>query len=196
MALVPMVLEQDGRSERSFDLYSMMLRQRIIFCNGQVEDNMANLIVAQLLYLESQDDKGDIHMYINSPGGSVTAGLAIASTMQFIKPDVATTCMGLAASMGSFLLAAGAKGKRSSLKDTSIMIHQPSSGMGRSSVTDMGIHFNEVQKTKQKLTQYYSDWTGRPYDELFQKMERDCYMTPEEALELGLIDKIITKRGE
>jgi len=196
MALIPMVLEQDGRTERSFDLFSRMLRDRIIFLTGPVEENMANLVVAQLLYLESQDSDKDISLYIQSPGGSVTAGLSIFSTMRFVKPDVSTICMGQACSMGSFLLSAGAKGKRYSLPDTSIMIHQPSSGIGRSSVTDMEIQVNDVKKVKQKLTKYYAEFTGRDYDALYQMMERDYFMDPEEAAELGFIDRVITNRSE
>lgn len=196
MALIPMVLEQDGRSERSFDLYSLMLRNRIVFCHGQVEDNMANIIQAQLLYLEQQDPDKDIYLYINSPGGSVTAGLAIYDTMNFISCDVATIISGQACSMGSFLMSAGAKGKRFALKNSTIMIHQPSSGMGRAQVTDMEIHVAETKRLKQMLTQYYADHTGQPFEKLYDLMERDCFMTPNEALELGLIDRVITNRKD
>lgn len=196
MALVPMVIEQDGRSERSFDIYSRLLRDRIIMVTGGVEDTMASLIVAQLLYLESVDPDKDITMYIMSPGGSVTAGLAIFSTMRFVKCDVATIAMGEACSMGSFLLAAGAKGKRYALADTRIMIHQPSSGMGRSSVTDMEIRLAEVQTLKRTLTQHYAEFTGQEYDTLHALMERDHFMTATAARDLGMVDHVITTRAD
>jgi ATP-dependent Clp protease protease subunit len=191
MALVPMVLEQDGRGERSFDIYSRLLRDRIIFVTGEVEDNMATLIQAQLLYLESTDPEKDVFMYINSPGGSVTSGMAIYDTMRFIKPDIMTVCMGQACSMGSFLLSAGTKGKRIALANSRIMIHQPSTGMSRSTVTDLKIYLDEVQKMKVKLTQHLADNCGKTYDEMYALMERDHFMEPEDAKELGLIDKVV-----
>lgn len=194
MALVPMVLEQDGRSERSFDIYSRLLRDRIVFVGGEVEDHMAQLIVAQLLYLESVDAEKDIEVYINSPGGSVTAGMAIYDTMKFIKPDIGTLCIGQACSMGSFLLAAGTKGKRLALPNSRIMIHQPSSGMGRSTVTDMEIHLEEVKKMKTNLTQQLADNCGQTYEKMYDLMERDCFMSPSDALALGLIDRVATTR--
>ena len=196
MPLVPMVLEQDGRSERSFDIYSRMLRERIIFLANEVEDNMANLIVAQLLYLESVDPEKDITLLINSPGGSVTSGMAIHATMKFIKCDVSTICMGQACSMGAFLLSAGTKGKRYALADSRIMVHQPSSGMGRSTVTDMEIQLNEVQKMKKSLTQYMADYCGKDYQTMYDLMERDHFMSPEEAVELGLVDRVIRSRAD
>ncbi|RYF13339.1 MAG: ATP-dependent Clp protease proteolytic subunit [Oxalobacteraceae bacterium] len=196
MALVPMVLEQDGRSERSFDLYSRMLRDRIIFVTGEVEDNMANLISAQLLYLESVDADKDISLYINSPGGSVTAGMAIYDTMRFIKSDVSTICMGQACSMGAFLLSAGTKGKRYALANSRVMIHQPSSGMGRNSVTDMEIQLAEVQKMKRMLTQHLANNCGKDFDTMWALCERDYFMSAQQANELGLIDKVVEFRNE
>lgn len=196
MALVPMVLEQDGGRERSFDLYSRMLRDRIVFCNGVVEDNMANLLVAQLLYLESVDPEADIYMYINSPGGSVTSGLAIFDTMTFIKPDIATVVTGQSCSMGSFLSTAGAKGKRYALKNSRIMIHQPSSGMNRATVTDMEIQMEETRKLKTLLTQYYADHTGQTYEHMHGLMERDYFLSAAEAVNLGLIDHAVTRRSD
>lgn len=196
MALVPMVLEQDGRSERSFDLYSRMLRDRIIFVTNEVEDNMANLIAAQILYLESVDPEKDISLYINSPGGSVTAGMAIFDAMNFVKCDISTICMGQACSMGAFLLSAGTKGKRIALANSRIMIHQPSSGMGRSTVTDMEISLAEVQKMKRNLTQHLADHCGVDYDRMYALCERDHFMSAPEALELGLVDQVIKSRAE
>lgn len=196
MPLVPMVLEQDGRSERLFDIYSRMLRERIVFLNGEVEDGMASLIVAQLLYLESVDPEKDIYLYINSPGGSVVAGTAIHDTMQFVACDVATVCVGQAASMGAFLLAAGAKGKRFALPQARIMIHQPSSGMGRSTVTDMEIHLREVSRMKTSLTSILAENCGQDYQKMFDLMERDYFMGADEALELGLIDRVIKNRKD
>lgn len=196
MSLVPMVLEQEGRGERSYDLFSAMMKNRIIFLNGPVEDHMANLISAQLLYLEGVDNKKDISLYINSPGGSVTAGMCIFNTMRFISCDVSTVVTGQACSMGSFLLAAGAKGKRIALKDATIMMHQPSSGMGRSTVTDMEIHLRETQKIKERLTRYYADFTSQPYEVLRDLMERDHFMDSDEALALGHVDKVIAHRSE
>lgn len=196
MALVPMVLEQDGRSERSFDLYSRMLRDRIIFVTGEVEDNMANLIAAQILYLESVDPDKDISLYINSPGGSVTAGMAIYDTIRFVKSEVATICMGQACSMGAFLLSAGTKGKRIALANSRIMIHQPSSGMGRSSVTDMEISLNEVLKMKKSLTQHLANNCDKDYETMYALCERDHFMSAYQAKDLGLVDKVVESRSE
>lgn len=196
MALVPIVIEQDGRNERSFDLYSRLLRERIIFLNGEVEDNMAALIVAQLLFLESADAEKDIFIYINSPGGSVVAGMAIYDTMQFVNCDVATVCVGQAASMGAFLLSAGAKNKRFSLPQSRIMIHQPSSGMGRSTVTDMEIQVEEVKRMKTTLTQIMADNCGKDYDTIYARMERDYFMSAEEAKDYGLVDRVIKNRKD
>lgn len=196
MSLVPMVLENENGRERSFDLFSRMLRDRIVFCNGVVEDNMANLIVAQLLYLESVDPKADIHMYINSPGGQVTSGMAIFDTMNFITPDVVTIVNGQSCSIGSFLSTAGAKGKRVAMSNARIMIHQPSSGIARSTVTDMIIQMEETKEMKRRLTQYYADHTGQTYEKMHDLMERDCFMSPEAAKELGLIDHVVGKRSE
>lgn len=196
MALVPMVLEQDGRSERSFDLYSRMLRDRIIFVTNEVEDNMANLIAAQILYLESVDPEKDIYLYINSPGGSVTAGMAIFDAMNFVKCDIATICMGQACSMGAFLLSAGTKGKRTALANSRVMIHQPSSGMGRSTVTDMEISLAEVRKMKTSLTQHLADHCGKDYDTMYALCERDHFMSAAEAAELGLVDRVVKSRSE
>lgn len=196
MSLVPMVLENDNGRERSFDLFSRMLRDRIVFCNGVVEDNMANLIVAQLLYLESVDPKADIFMYINSPGGQVTSGMAIFDTMNFITPDVVTVVTGQSCSMGSFLSTAGTKGKRIALTNARIMIHQPSSGIGRSTVTDMEIQMEETKELKRRLTQYYADHTGQTYEKMHGLMERDCFMSPDAAKELGLIDHVARNRAD
>lgn len=196
MPLVPMVLEQDGRSERSFDLYSRMLRDRIIFVTGEVEDNMANLIAAQILFLESVDPEKDISLYINSPGGSVTAGMAIFDAMNFVKCDIATIVMGQACSMGAFLLSAGTKGKRVALASSRIMIHQPSSGMGRSTVTDMEIQLAEVLKMKRSLTQHLADHCGKTYKEMYDLCERDHFMDADETLALGLVDRVVKNRSE
>ncbi|MFA5488320.1 MAG: ATP-dependent Clp protease proteolytic subunit [Candidimonas sp.] len=191
--LVPIVVEQTGRGERSYDLYSRLMKDRIIFVGGQVHDHMAELIVAQLLYLESENPDKDISMYINSPGGVVTSGLAIYDTIQFIKPKVSTVCIGQACSMGSFLLMAGEPGMRFSLPNARIMIHQPSGGTG-GQATDIEIQAKEIIKLKEKLTKKYSEHCGRSYDEFYALMERDKFLDPQEALELGLIDKVIDKR--
>lgn len=196
MPLIPMVIEQDGRNERSFDIYSRLLRDRIIFVSGEVEDNMANLIVAQTLFLEAENPEKDIFFYINSPGGSVNAGLAIADAMNFVSCDVSTICMGQACSMGAFLLANGTKGKRMALRRSRIMVHQPSSGAGRATVTDLMIHLREVEKLKERLTQDLADNCGRPYAEVLDQLERDHWMSPEEALAFGLIDKVVTRRTD
>ena len=191
--LVPMVVEQSNRGERAFDIYSRLLRERIIFVTGVVEDNMASLIVAQLLFLESENPKKEIALYINSPGGVVTAGLSVYDTMQFIRPAVATMVMGQAASMGSLLLAAGEKGMRTSLPNSRIMVHQPSGGY-QGQVTDIMIHAKEVEGLKRRLNQIYEKHTGRTYEEIERGLERDNFLSPEEAKTFGLIDTIHEKR--
>ena len=193
--LVPMVIEQTSRGERSFDIFSRLLKERIIFLNGEVNDTMSSLIVAQLLFLESENPDKDIWMYINSPGGVVTSGLAIYDTMQYIKPQVATVCMGQACSMGSLLLQAGASGKRFALPNARIMIHQPSGGY-QGQATDIEIHTKEILKVKKKLNNIYVKHTGQKLSVIEKNMERDNFMSAEEALEFGLIDKIITSRDE
>jgi ATP-dependent Clp protease protease subunit len=196
MSLVPIVLEQTSRGERSYDIYSRLLRDRVILLEGEVHDQMANLVVAQLLYLESEDDTKDIYLYINSPGGSVTAGMAIYDTMQFVKPDIITIVMGQACSMGSLLAQAGAKGKRKMLPHARHMIHQPSGG-ARGQATDMEIQVKEILAMKKSLTQIYVDHNsvGKTFDELSKDMERDYFMSAQEALEYGLIDEVITNRS-
>lgn len=194
MALVPMVIEQDGRSERSFDIYSRMLRERIIFVTGEVEDNMAALISAQLLFLESQDAEKDIFLYVNSPGGVVTAGMGIIDTMCFIKPDVSTICIGQACSMGAMIMSFGAKGKRISLPNARIMIHQPSGG-ARGMASDIEIQYNEIAKMKKKLNQMIADNTGQPLSVVEKAMDRDTFMDADEALAFGIIDQIVAKRA-
>src|SRR5690606_13850773 len=191
--LVPMVVEQSNRGERAFDIYSRLLRERIIFVTGVVEDNMASLIVAQLLFLESENPKKEIAMYINSPGGVVTSGLSIYDTMQFIRPAVATMVMGQAASMGSLLLAAGEPGMRTSLPNSRIMVHQPSGGY-QGQVTDILIHAKEVEGLKRRLNQIYEKHTGRSYEEIEKALERDNFLSPEEAKAFGLIDSVMDKR--
>ena len=193
--LIPMVIEQSGRGERSFDIYSRLLRDRIVFLSGEVNDESANLVIAQLLFLESENPDKDISLYINSPGGSVYAGLGIFDTMQFIKPDVQTICVGMAASMGAFLLAAGAKGKRYSLPNSRNMIHQPSGG-SRGMASDIQIQAQEIQSLKGLLNGVLSERTGRTIEEVTRDTDRDNYMSPEEALKYGLIDKILTHRTE
>lgn len=195
MALVPMVLEQDGRSERSFDLYSRLLRDRIIFMTGEVEDHMANLIVAQLLFLESVDPDKDISLYINSPGGVVTAGLGIRDTMNFIKPDVSTICIGQACSMGAMLLMSGTKGKRFILPDARVMCHQPSGG-ARGQATDIQIQAREIQKLKDRLNEMVVEATGQTLETVEKMMERDTFMSANEALEYGIVDRVIKNRTE
>ena len=192
-ALVPMVLENDGRGERSFDIFSRMLRDRIVFLTGPVEDHMSNLVVAQLLYLESVDPKKDISLYINSPGGVVTAGLAIRDTMNFIKPDVSTVCMGQACSMGAMLLMAGAKGKRICLPDARVMIHDPSGG-ARGIASDMLIQMDEMIKLQKRLHEMVVADTGKPLKTVQKAMERDTFMSAKEALDFGIIDKIVENR--
>ena len=193
MSLVPYVIEQTGRGERSYDIYSRLLKDRIIFLGEEVNDVTASLVVAQLLFLESEDPGKDINLYINSPGGSVTAGLAIYDTMQYIKCDVSTICVGMACSMGAFLLAGGAKGKRMALPNAEIMIHQPSGG-ARGQATEIQIAAENILKIKKKLNQILSENTGKPLETVEADTERDHYMSAEEALEYGLIDRIITNR--
>ncbi len=193
MALVPYVIEQTNRGERSYDIYSRLLNDRIIMLTEEVNSTTASLVVAQLLFLEGQDSTKDISLYINSPGGSVTDGMAIYDTMQYIKCDVSTICMGMAASMGAFLLAAGAKGKRFALPNSDIMIHQPSGG-AQGQATDIMIHADHIIRTKKKLNEILAEKTGQPYDVIARDTERDNFMTAQQALEYGLIDKVITKR--
>lgn len=193
MVLVPYVVEQDGRGERSYDIYSRLLKDRIIFLGDEVNDATASLVVAQLLFLEADDPDKDIHLYINSPGGSVTAGMAIYDTMQYIKPDVSTICVGMAASMGAFLLAAGAKGKRYALPNSTIMIHQPLGG-SRGQATDVEIHTKFLLNTKEKLNTILSQRTGQPYDVVKENTERDNFMSADQAQAFGLIDQVIESR--
>ena len=193
MALIPMVIEQTSRGERSFDIYSRLLKERVIFLSGEVEDNMANLIVAQLLFLESEDPKKDISIYINSPGGSVTAGMAIYDTMQFIKPDVRTLCIGQACSMGAFLLAAGASGKRAALPHARVMIHQPLGGF-RGPASDIQIHAQEMLKIKRTLNERLAFHTGQDFAQIEKDTDRDNFMSAAEACEYGLIDEVMVKR--
>lgn len=192
--LIPMVVEQSARGERSFDIYSRLLRDRIVFLNGEVTGESANLVIAQLLFLESEDPDKDISLYINSPGGSVYAGLGIFDTMEFIKPDVQTICVGMAASMGAFLLAAGAKGKRYSLPNSRIMIHQPSGG-SRGMASDIAIQAKEIQDLKQLLNAVLAEKTGQSLETIARDTDRDNYMSPSQALEYGLIDRILTHRA-
>ena len=194
LGLVPMVIEQSGRGERAYDIYSRLLRERIVCLVGPVNDATANLVVAQLLFLESENPDKDIFLYINSPGGSVSAGLSIYDTMNFIKPDVSTLCMGMAASMGSFLLMAGAKGKRAALPNARVMIHQPSGG-AQGQASDIEIQAREILKTREKLNRIYAERTGQPLERIANDMERDYWMTPTEAMEYGLIDQVLDKRG-
>lgn len=191
--LVPMVVEQTSRGERAYDIYSRLLKERVIFVVGQVEDHMANLIVAQLLFLESENPDKDIHLYINSPGGSVTAGLSIYDTMQFIKPDVSTMCIGQAASMGALLLAGGAAGKRYSLPSSRIMIHQPLGGF-QGQASDIEIHANEILRVKRKLNDILVHHTGQDYDTIARDTDRDNFMSGEDAAKYGLIDTVLTSR--
>ena len=191
--LIPMVVEQSSRGERAYDIYSRLLKERIVFVVGPINDNVASLVTAQLLFLESEDPKKEISLYINSPGGLVTAGLGIYDTMQYIKPHVSTLCIGQAASMGSFLLAAGAKGKRFSLPNSRIMVHQPSAGF-QGQATDIEIHANEVLSLKKRLNEIYSKHTGKSVEEIKLALERDNFMTPEIAKEFGLIDRVVEKR--
>ena len=193
MALVPTVVEQTGRGERAYDIYSRLLKDRIIFLSDEVNDTTASLVVAQLLFLEAEDPDKDIHLYINSPGGSVTAGMAIYDTMQYIKPDVSTICIGLAASMGAFLLNAGAKGKRFALPNSEIMIHQPLGG-AKGQATDIEIHAKCILKIKERLNKILSERTGQPIEKIQEDTERDNFMSAQEAKEYGLIDEVIEKK--
>ena len=192
MALVPMVVEQTSRGERAFDIFSRLLKDNIIFLGTPIDDQIANLIVAQLLFLEAEDPEKDINVYINSPGGSVTAGLAIYDTMQFIRPDVSTICCGVAMSMGSLLLTGGAKGKRMSLPNSRILIHQPSAGF-EGMATDIEIHAREIMKTRARVDEIYAHHTGQPLEQVHTDMERDRFFNPEQAVEYGLIDRVIEK---
>mgnify|MGYP001277754042 CR=1 FL=1 len=191
--LIPMVVEQSSRGERAYDIYSRLLKERIVFVVGPINDSVASVVTAQLLFLESEDPKKEISLYINSPGGLVTAGLGIYDTMQYIKPDVSTLCIGQAASMGSFLLAAGTKGKRLSLPNSRIMVHQPSAGF-QGQATDIEIHAKEVLSLKERLNEIYSKHTNKSVDEIKEALERDNFMTPKNAKDFGLIDKVVDKR--
>ena len=193
LGMVPMVIEQSGRGERAYDIYSRLLKERVIFLVGPVNDHSANLVVAQLLFLESENPDKDISLYINSPGGSVSAGMAIYDTMNFIKPDVSTLCIGLAASMGAFLLAAGAKGKRFSLPNSKIMIHQPLGG-AQGQATEIEIHAREILKTREQLNKILSERTGQPLEKIERDTERDFFLTADESKDYGLIDQVIAKR--
>ena len=193
LGLIPMVIEQSGRGERSFDIYSRLLKERVIFLVGEVNDQTANLVVAQLLFLESENPDKDISLYINSPGGSVTAGMSIYDTMQFIKPDVSTMCLGFAASMGAFLLAAGAKGKRYSLPNSKVMIHQVLGG-ARGQATDIDIHARDILRTKEQMNRILAERTGQDYEKIQRDTERDYFMTADEAKDYGLVDQVIAKR--
>ena len=192
--LVPMVVEQSSKGERAYDIYSRLLKERIIFLTGQINDNVASLVTAQLLFLEAEDPKKEIYLYINSPGGLVTAGLGIYDTMQYVKPDISTLCIGQAASMGSFLLAAGTKGKRFSLPNSRIMVHQPSAGF-QGQATDIEIHANEVLSLKNRLNEIYSKHTGKSVEEIKSALERDNFMTSDVAKSFGLIDEVVEKRS-
>lgn len=192
--LIPMVIEQTSRGERSYDIYSRLLKDRIILLGTEIDDEIANLVVAQLLFLQAEDPDKDISLYINSPGGSVTAGMAIYDTMQYIKPDVSTICVGMAASMGAFLLAAGAKGKRFALPNAEVMIHQPLGGV-RGQAEDIRIHAEWILKTKRQLNQILSERTGQPYERVEQDTDRDNFMSAEEAKAYGLIDTIIERKN-
>ena len=191
--LIPMVVEQSNRGERAYDIFSRLLKERIVFLVGPINDSVASLVTAQLLFLESENPKKEISLYINSPGGLVTAGLGIYDTMQYIKPEVSTLCIGQAASMGSFLLAAGTKGKRISLPNSRIMVHQPSAGF-QGQATDIEIHANEVLSLKKRLNEIYSKHTGKSVEEIKSALERDNFMTPENAKDFGLIDKVVNQR--
>ena len=193
-SLIPMVVEQSNKGERAYDIYSRLLKERIIFLTGQINDNVASLVTAQLLFLEAEDPKKEISLYINSPGGLVTAGLGIYDTMQYVKPSISTLCIGQAASMGSFLLAAGAKGKRFSLPNSRIMVHQPSAGF-QGQATDIEIHANEVLSLKKRLNEIYSKHTGKSVDEVKKALERDNFMTADTAKSFGLIDEVVENRS-
>ena len=192
--LIPMVVEQSSRGERAYDIFSRLLKERIIFLVGPINDNVASLVTAQMLFLESENPKKEIYFYINSPGGLVTSGLGIYDTMQYIKPDISTLCIGQAASMGSFLLGAGTKGKRFSLPNSRIMVHQPSAGF-QGQATDIEIHANEILSLKKRLNEIYSKHTGKGVDEIKIALERDNFMTPTDAKKFGLIDEVVEKRS-
>jgi ATP-dependent Clp protease protease subunit len=194
LGMVPMVIEQSGRGERAYDIYSRLLKERVVFLVGPVNDQSANLVVAQLLFLESENPDKDISFYINSPGGSVSAGMSVFDTMNFIKPDVSTLCMGMAASMGAFLLSAGTKGKRFALPNSKIMIHQPLGGT-QGQATDIEIHAREILKTREQLNKILAERSGQPLEKIQNDTERDYYMSAAEAADYGLIDKVIDKRG-
>ena len=194
LGMVPMVIEQSGRGERSYDIYSRLLKERVIFLVGEVNDQTANLVVAQLLFLESENPDKDISLYINSPGGSVSAGMSVYDTMNFIKPHVSTLCIGMAASMGAFLLAAGEKGKRFSLPNSKVMIHQPLGG-ARGQATEIEIHAREILKTRDQLKRILAERTGQPLEKIERDTERDYYLSADESKEYGLIDQVINKRG-
>ncbi len=193
MTLIPMVVEQTGRGERAYDIYSRLLKDRIVFLGTPIDDNIANLVIAQLLFLQAEDPEKDIFIYVNSPGGSVTAGMAIYDTMQFIRPDVNTTCVGLAASMGAVVLAGGAKGKRAALKNSKIMIHQPWGGF-QGAASDIEIHAKEIIKTKEQLNKLLADHTGQKYEQLVKDTDRDRFMTADEAKEYGLVDEVFLRK--
>jgi ATP-dependent Clp protease, protease subunit len=195
MPLVPMVVEQTNRGERAYDIYSRLLKDRIVFIGGPIDDHLANLVVAQMLFLAAEDPEKDIHLYINSPGGSVTAGMAIYDTMQYIKPDVSTICIGLAASMGAFLLAAGTKGKRLALPNSEVMIHQPLGG-ARGQASDIKIHADWILRTKDQINRILAERTGQPLEKIARDTDRDFFMTAEEAREYGLVDRVITRVGQ
>jgi ATP-dependent Clp protease protease subunit len=194
LGMVPIVIEQSGRGERAYDIYSRLLRERIVFLVGPVSDQSANLVCAQMLFLESENPDKDIFLYINSPGGSVSAGFSVYDTMNWVKPDVSTLCMGMAASMGSFLLMAGAKGKRIALPNSKVMIHQPSGG-AQGQATDIEIHAREILRTREQLNKIYAERTGQPLEKIAADMERDRYMTAAEAMDYGLVDQVLDKRA-
>jgi ATP-dependent Clp protease, protease subunit len=195
MPLVPVVIQQDARGERSFDIYSRLLRERVVFVGTPIDDTIANVVVAQLLHLEAEDPDKDIFMYINSPGGVVYSGLAIYDTMQFIKPDVATVCCGVAMSMGSLLLAGGAAGKRSALPNSRILVHQPSGGF-QGQATDIQIHAKEALELRRRVEEIYAHHTGKPVEDVSEALERDRFFTPEQALDYGLVDRVMQYRGD
>jgi ATP-dependent Clp protease protease subunit len=194
LGLIPMVIEQSGRGERAYDIYSRLLKERVVFLVGPVNDAAANLVVAQMLFLESENPDKDIHFYINSPGGSIQAGMAIYDTMQFIKPDVATLCVGMAASMGAFLLAAGARGKRATLPNSTVMIHQPLGGF-QGQASDIEIHAKYILSLRDRLNRLLAEHTGKPIDEIERDTDRDNFLTAEEALGYGIVDKVLQKRS-
>jgi ATP-dependent Clp protease, protease subunit len=194
MPLVPMVVQQDARGERSFDIYSRLLRERVVFVGGEINDEISNLVVAQLLHLEAEDPEKDIQLYVNSPGGVVYAGLAIYDTMRFIKPDVATTCCGIAMSMGSLILAGGAAGKRAALPNARILVHQPSGGF-QGQATDIQIHAKEALELRRRVEEIYAEHTGRPVEDVSDVLERDRFFTPEQAREYGLVDRVMAYRN-